>query len=98
MGKPTPRPTSPPRTSGKKTASLLLRGIDRDVLDVFRVRAERHGRSLQAELHASLRRDAQRNFDEALRISQHWQGKFAGRTFTDRVGTAKQLIDEDRRR
>lgn len=81
-------------TSSPKTTSLLLRGVDRALVDVFKARAERHGRSLQSELQLSLRREAHRNFDEALRISEQWHGKFSGRTFSD----AKIMIDEDRRR
>lgn len=81
-------------TASQKTTSLLLRGVDRALVDVFKARAERHGRSLQSELQLSLRREAHRNFDEALRISEQWHGKFSGRTFSD----AKTMIDEDRRR
>lgn len=82
------------RKTTRRTASLLLRGIDRELLDIFRARAERHGRSLQAELQISLRREAHRNFDEARRISERWQAKLAGRTFNE----TKSMIDEDRRR
>lgn len=79
---------------GGKTANLLLRGIDRKLVDVFKARADRHGRSLQSELQLSLSRAAHRNFDEALRVSEQWHAKFSGRAFS----AAKTMINEDRRR
>jgi plasmid stability protein len=92
---------SPARsTPSRKTASLLLRGVDQSLVDVFKARAARHGRSLQAELQLSLRREAHRNFDEALAISEHWQARYQGRTFHAGKAPvrAKDAIDEDRRR
>jgi len=82
------------RSDVKKPRNVLLRDLDPELVDVFKARAEQHGRSLQSELHLSLRREARRNFDEALRISEQWHAKFSGRTFSE----AKSLIDEDRRR
>lgn len=80
--------------AARKTTSVLLRGLDPELVGVFKARAKRHGRSLQSELQISLQREAGRNFEEALRISEQWHTKFSGRTFSD----AKSLIDEDRRR
>jgi hypothetical protein len=80
-------------TSSSKTTSLLLRGVDRALVDVFKARAERHGRSLQSELQLSLRREAHRNFDEALRISKHWHTRLGGRIRND----AMSMINRDRR-
>jgi plasmid stability protein len=82
------------RKTTRKTASLLLRGLDRELVDIFKARAERHGRSLQAELQLSLRREAHRNFDEARRISEQWHEKLGGRT----LGKTTSMIDEDRQR
>ncbi len=82
-----------------KTSSVLLRDVDRSVLDVFRARAERNGRSLQAELQVSLRREARRNFDEALLVSGLWQQALAGRKkLAGGTRSAKDFIAEDRRR
>lgn len=83
-----------PAAGGKRTTSVLLRGLSTELVDIFKARAERHGRSLQSELQLSLRREARRNFDEALRISEQWHTKFSGRRFLD----ARSMIDEDRRR
>jgi hypothetical protein len=77
-----------------KTGSLLLRDIDPDVLEVIRNRARRSGRSLQQELHLSLRRDARRNFDEARAAVDSWHAKLAGRDMPDSLA----LIREDRER
>lgn len=86
-------------TASGKPTSVLLRDVDRAVLDVFRARAERNGRSLQAELQLSLRREARRNFDEALLVSGLWQRALAGRKKPAGMTiSAKELIAEDRRR
>ncbi|TVS08199.1 MAG: hypothetical protein EA423_01975 [Phycisphaerales bacterium] len=74
--------------------SLLLRDIPADVLSVLKTRAERSGRSLQQELHAALRRDAKRNFDEARAISADWHERLADRGLPD----STELIREDRER
>ncbi len=94
---PSSRPSRPSRsssTSRGKPANLLLRGLEPELLAVFRSRAERHGHSLQAELHLSLRREAHRNFDEAARISEQWQARLAGHTF----GQTRAMLDQDRTR
>lgn len=84
------------RATGAKSEakSLLLREIPSDVLAVLKARAERSGHSLQQELHAALRRDAKRNFDEARAISADWHQRLAGRDLPD----SAELIREDRER
>lgn len=74
--------------------SLLLRDIDPEVARVLRARAKRSGRSLQQELHAALRRDAKRNFDEAAAISAAWRQRLRGRELPDTTA----LVREDRSR
>lgn len=91
-----PRSSRASDRSPSRTASLLLRSVDRDLLDVFKARAERNGRSLQAELQLSLRREAHRNFDEALKISEHWHAALRARRTP--VPAARDLIAKDRRR
>lgn len=88
------RPSADRARAEGKTADLLLRGVDRELIDVFKSRAARHGRSLQAELQQSLVREAHRNFDEALEVSRRWHAKLGGRAIT----SAKSSIAEDRRR
>jgi len=89
------------RSAARSGTSLLLRDVDRAVLDILKARAERHGRSLQAELQLALRRAAHRNFDEALVISEAWQSRhaIASRTKGRRAARpARALIAQDRRR
>ncbi len=76
------------------TASLLIRGLDADVVEALRARARRAGRSLQQELHLALRRDARRNFDEAAAISSAWRERLAGRGLPD----STEMLREDRAR
>lgn len=82
------------RKTTRRTASLLLRGLDRELLDIFRARAQRHGRSLQAELQLSLRREARRNFEEAAAISAAWHERLRGR----RLPSTLRMLREDRSR
>lgn len=78
----------------RESASLLLRGLDPEVVGVLKARAERSGRSLQQELHAALRRDARRNFDEAAAISASWHDRLRGRDLPD----STELLRDDRDR
>lgn len=82
------------RTAPKQTRTLLLRDVEGDVIEILRARAERAGRSLQQELHLSLRRDARRNFEEARAITDAWRARLAGRELPD----SASLIREDRDR
>lgn len=90
-----PKPSKKSAASrSREPASLLLRGLDPEVVGVLRARAERSGRSLQQELHAALRRDAKRNFDEAAAISASWHDRLRGRDLPD----STELLREDRGR
>lgn len=75
-------------------ADLLVRHLDRSVLDRLKARARRHGRSLQSEAKLLLERAAQaENLDRALADLR--QGRAAlGRMFDD----STELIREDRDR
>lgn len=92
----TSTPKAKPKLRGDKrdSANLLLRDLDPDVAQVLRARAKRSGRSLQQELHAALRRDANRNFDEAAALSAAWHDRLRGRALPDTTA----LLREDRSR
>ena len=95
--KPKPGSKSAKKSATSRTrepASLLLRGLDPEVVGVLKARAERTGRSLQQELHAALRRDAKRNFDEAAAISASWHDRLRGRDLPD----STELLRDDRAR
>lgn len=92
--KPGPAKKSASSTRTREPASLLLRSLDPEVVDVLRARAVRSGRSLQQELHAALRRDAKRNFDEAAAISAAWHARLRSRNLPD----STKLLSEDRDR
>lgn len=92
--KPKPAKKSAAATRTRAPASLLLRGLDPEVVDVLRARAERSGRSLQQELHSALRRDAKRNFDEAAAISAAWHDRLRGRDLPE----SAELLRDDRDR
>ena len=73
---------------------VLVRSLDRPVLNRLKARAKRNGRSLQAELKAILedasRRDLLQSYWVALRIRK----ALKGRRFSDTT----ELVAEDRRR
>ena len=75
-------------------AELLVRDLDRNILDRLELRARSHGRSLQAEAKAILEAAAPLPMREARRIAEEWQRRLAGRV----TGDSADLLREDRER
>jgi antitoxin FitA len=75
-------------------AQILIRNMDAKSVAGLKARAKRHGRSLQAEARLILTQATSVNFDEARRLSRHWQKKLHGRKIPDTTA----LVREDRRR
>jgi plasmid stability protein len=73
---------------------FLIRRIDAQVLKRLKVRARRHGRSLQREAQVVLEQAAGAGADEVAVILDEWKRRFAGRRFSSSV----RLIREDRNR
>lgn len=73
-------------------ANVLLRGLDEELLDRLKASARAHGRSLQAEIHETLRRGAARDLAATRRLSDKWRRRLHGRTFSD----STELIRADR--
>lgn len=73
---------------------LLIRDLDEDTIERLKLRARRHGRSLQDEAKAILQAAATLSMREASDLAAHWQSKLAGRTYTD----SAQAIRQDRER
>jgi len=63
--------------------NLLIRGLDKGTVDRLRVRAKRHGRSLEAEARLLLEQAAGTDREEAAAILARWKERFANRTFSD---------------
>jgi hypothetical protein len=78
----------------KKNADVLLRGLDRDLVALFKQRAKATGRSLQAELRLALQRAAGRDFEGARSASRRWKSTLQGRAFPNTT----ELLREDRSR
>jgi plasmid stability protein len=74
-------------------ADVLIRGLDDDVLERLKRRAERAGRSLQSETKLILQRAAGRSLDESLAVAARWRTKL-GKRKSDSV----KSVAEDRRR
>jgi plasmid stability protein len=72
---------------------ILIRGLDKKVLQRLKARAKRNGRSLQSEAKTVIENAAQPSILEALEDAQRMR-KQLGRTFGDNA----ELIREDRRR
>jgi plasmid stability protein len=73
---------------------ILVRGLDRKVVDRLKARAKRHGRSLQSEAKTILQSAAALAPEEVGDMLDRWRKKFAGRRFDDSAA----LIREDRER
>jgi plasmid stability protein len=76
-------------------AQILVRNLEPEVVERLKARAERNGRSLQAEVAQILRQAARtKSMAEARAAAEEIQRRFAGRTFPD----SAELIREDRER
>ncbi|MBE3123420.1 MAG: hypothetical protein IMZ65_01285 [Planctomycetes bacterium] len=73
---------------------FLIRGIDAQVLKRLKVRARRHGRSLQQEAQLALEQSAGAGANEVVAMLDTWKRRFAGRRFS----SSARLIREDRDR
>ncbi len=75
-------------------AQVLVRNLDKAVVDRLKRRARRRGRSLQAELQDILQRAARTDITEARRAAERIRRKLADRRHSD----SAELIAEDRGR
>jgi plasmid stability protein len=78
-------------------SQVLVRDVDSDVLDKLKRRAQKHHRSLEAELRVVLERAAAEDPEEESNIQmtlERVQALFAGRHFSD----SAELLREDRQR
>lgn len=73
---------------------LLVRDLDTDTVERLKLRAQRHGRSLQGEVKAILQAAATFSMSEASSVAEGWQRKLAGRVYSD----SAEDIREDRER
>lgn len=73
---------------------ILIRGLDKHVLEMLKVRAKRNGRSLQSEAKIVLEQAANPALPEISDVLDRWKQRFAGRIFSD----SADLIREDRDR
>lgn len=70
---------------------FLIRNIDPDLLDRLRVRAERNGRSIQAEIHQILRQSVRLSKKESLALLEELRDRLPHFD-----GDSTPLIREDR--
>ena len=73
---------------------MLIRGLDERTLERLKARAQRHGRSLQAEAKLLLEQAAGADREQVAAMLDRWKQRFAGRQFDD----SADLIREDRER
>lgn len=73
---------------------VLVRDIEPAVVERLKERAQKNGRSLEAELRAILRRASGVDMAAALAELKRIQADFAGRTFSD----STELLRADRER
>jgi plasmid stability protein len=75
-------------------ARVLIRDLDAAVVERLKIRARRHGRSLQSEVKAILEAAAPLSMSEARSLAEDWQQRLVGRI----KGDSSELIHEDRER
>jgi len=73
---------------------VLVRGLDRNVLDLLKASAAANGRSLQAEIHQVLTIASLRNLAATRRLSARWLKQLGDGPHADSAA----LIREDRDR
>jgi len=79
---------------GETMPQLLVRDLDPGTVERLKLRAQRHGRSLQGEVKAILEAAAIFSMSEAGSVAEAWQRKLAGGAYTD----SAEIIREDRER
>lgn len=75
-------------------AQVLVRDLDKTVIERLKARAQQHGRSLQVELKTILEQATRTNAVVAGKIAARLRKKLAGRAHTD----SAKLLAEDRNR
>ncbi len=75
-------------------AQVLVRDLDRDVVETIRESARRHGRSLEAELRVILEDAARRRSTDFWEIAERLRKRTIDRQRTD----SAELIRADRER
>lgn len=75
-------------------AQILVRELETDVVEKLKMRAKRHGRSLQSEARQILTQSAGMHPGHAKEVARQWHKKLAGRKFPDTT----KLLHEDRSR
>lgn len=75
-------------------AQVLVRDLDKALIERLKARAKRHGRSLQVELKLILEQAAGTDMAEARKLASRLRRKLAGRAHSDSAA----LLAEDRAR
>jgi plasmid stability protein len=75
-------------------SQILVRGLDSQIVERLKSRADNHGRSLESEVRLILEQAACFSTGEALKVMRGWQKTLSGR----RLANSGKLLREDRRR
>lgn len=71
-------------------SQILVRNLEVDTVEKLRLRAKRHGRSLQSEAKQILTKSAGMNAGQAQKAAKLWHKELAGRRFPDTAGLLRQ--------
>ena len=75
-------------------AQVLVRNLEKAIVERLKRRARRHGRSLQAELYEILERASRTDIEDARRVAERIRRQLGDRHHTD----SAELIGQDRAR
>ena len=71
-------------------AQILVRNLETDVVEKLKLRARRHGRSLQSEARQILTQSAGMRLNQARKTTRMWNKKLSGRKFPDTTALLRQ--------
>ena len=81
---------------------LLIRDLDVGTIERLKLRAQRHGRSLQEEVKAILQAAVTFSMSEARSVAEQWQHKLASQNTSGQAGDfyrdSAEAIHPDRER
>ncbi|HEY3317615.1 MAG TPA: hypothetical protein VGK50_04260 [Coriobacteriia bacterium] len=72
---------------------FLIRGLDKTTMDALRARAEKNGRSLQAEIKDALKRSVKMTREESIAASERLLAKFGGKKLSGSTEAIREFRD-----
>jgi antitoxin FitA len=72
---------------------FLIRGLDETTMKALKARAEKHERSLQAEIKDTLKRSVKMTKEESLEASRRLRARYGGKVWPDSTPDIREFRD-----